>query len=179
MQNKGKLIGTGLFTKCYEFKGHEKSKVVLVSTDYVKESFSMSWVTPSQLFPRIKAVETLDTDKKVYYMDRFKTGKASAPIGTLNKKNLELYYELKKINKVWGLGNLRRAAMGISNDSFREMFLDALNYLTNWGDDMVFDFRPSSIAIQKGKLILVDVFFFEHQRRKVYSDKKGKGGCRC
>ena len=159
------LLSRGRFTKCFK-SVTRKNTVVLLSTDYAKESFSMSWVTPNQLFPKIESVETLDTNETVYLMKEYKTGNASK-IGQLNKKNLKLYYELKKLDGMSGLDTLRKEALSISDNDFREMFLGGLDALSNWGTDMVFDFRRSNIAIEKGKLILVDPFYFKHQAMKL------------
>lgn len=157
-----KLIGTGSFSKVYEL---DKKTVLIKSTCWSKECISL-FVTGS-MFPKI---EKLDYQLyKVKYYPRVKSLKNS-----LLPSEYKIYLELRRLfnDLQYPLKNhenyfyLREKFQTIKSKKAKNQLLNCLDDLINYGPDICFEISPRNIAIDKGKLILLDVFFFASQLHK-------------
>ena len=161
-----KLIGTGAFTRAYL---RNDNMVELYSVDNMKECMSLGWFPDSELFPEIEKIEN-DT-VSVYEMKYYKRVK----LETLEPDQLKIYRDLQKAYKKINYGKSRfncdcvkMAFDTIENEELRETMIEALEACQNYGDDICFEISKRNIAIENGKLILLDCFFQQSTLKKVY-----------
>ncbi len=159
-----KLIGKGTFSKVY-LKGNDE--VLIVSRDKVKQAMSeMHWPS-SRLFPRIRKEGEGQNGTSLYtskYYPRVRNLKNS-----LEPKEWELYRYLQDLDR-WpsradmSKGNRWRSLFSsIPWRGKREALLAALDCLRMYGDDVCFEISPRNVAVHRGKLVLLDCFFFYSQ----------------
>ena len=161
-----KRIGQGTFSTVYQ---ETKDTVLIVSSDPVKECMSMGWFPNSRLFPK---VERLDFDinsegcslYRMRYLDRPSSLKKS-----LTPKHWKLYKTLKAyFDCAWTPSN-HDESFEVLKDHFKEalkgfpyerdILLEAVDALANYGADMWFEISLRNVAVRNGKLILLDCFF--------------------
>jgi hypothetical protein len=168
-----KKIGQGLFTSVYR-KGNA-DKVLLISTDPVKECMSFDWFPSTPLFPKVKRLSYNDDGTSTYEMKYY--SKVRAPKQQLNNRGYKLYLALRELNRApfgsnpydfyshWReefkkLPNTFRVAQG--------HLVDAIDSLTNYGPDINFEISPRNIATRpNGGLVLLDCFFMPHKLEEI------------
>ena len=165
-----KLIGKGSFTKAYL---NESGKVILKTSDPVKECMALGWFPNSKLFPKMEYLES-----GVYSMEYLgKTPKALK--SELRPRQYRLYKALRDVfNGGLGLCGVQ------SNDLYyhwcsvfsdlpsefnkeKESLLMALDTLVNFGPDIAFEISPRNIRVKNGFLVLLDCFFLRSELNKV------------
>ena len=171
MNTKGmKQIGKGHFSTVYQ---STKNKVLIKSRDSVKECMSLGWFPSSPLFPEIKRIGSSDCGNWQFYEEKFYP-KVKGLKNILSKFEYEFYIALKSIEYTWGLRDCDRA------DNLREKFnnlpnkfhhkknilLEAIDGLSNYGQDMCFEISPRNVATQGNKLVLLDCFFFQSEIKR-------------
>lgn len=169
---KLKLIGKGLFTKCYRL---DRYNVVLDSVDPVKECMAMGWFSESTIFPVLDYVDPLDNDSliKCKYYPRVSSLKKS-----LKPKQYAIYKELRNLKfdpvkiEYERADSLRKAFKTIKNKRFRDGLLEAVDGVQGYGSDICFDISPRNVAVNKGNLILLDCFFLYSKAEQVRTSKR-------
>ena len=157
-----KLIGQGSFSRVYL---KDADEVLIVSRDKVKAAMSECYWPNSRLFPRIKYVGENVNGTSTYssrYYPRVRSLKLS-----LEPKEWEFYLFLRSLDRWperhYEYEHLSKQFSSIPWRSKRENMLKALDCLRMYSDDICFEISPRNVAVWKGKLILLDTFFFRHQ----------------
>lgn len=168
---KLKLIGTGLFTRAYR-KGN--SNVVLIKSEcYVKECLSFKWHrNHSGIFPTID--RTAINEYEMNFYPKVKSLKKS-----LRPDQWEIYKELCTVfkdrlpyNKNYRDRGCRYTALieeitkanlpvKVKND-----IVSVVESIGNWGSDIGFEISPRNVAVDNGRLIMLDCFFMVSQARQ-------------
>ena len=168
-----KLIGKGMFTKCYQLSSN---RVLLKSTDPIKEALWFGEVDNFR-FPTLERRFDLESDVhdyRVYEMEYFP--KMSSLKNNLDPSEWELYKLLHELDfaqagfqpsqrhlKMEHTDNLQM----LIEESYlptdiKELLLEVINVIQNYTDAIAFEISPRNVAIYNGKLILLDVFFDIH-----------------
>ena len=168
-----KPIGKGMFTQA--FLNEKTGKAVLHSVCPIKEAFS-EWGVEHRLFPDIDCVDFFwrgDDYVKVYEMKYFPKKRSIKK--NITARQYELYKALRKIGCSVNdnrYGDAMREAFSSLPSKFKqekEALLSALDIIINYTDYPCFEISPRNIAIQGGKLILLDCFFCRHALAKARS----------
>lgn len=168
MNTKGlKKIGQGLFSTVYRLN---ETQVLIKSTDYVKECLSMQWHDSEGIFPEIERVD-----------NEFYTCKYYEPVkslkNSLNDEHYAVYRELRDLsigfikNSHDNYFKWREQFQTVSNEEFRYALINMIDNLTNYGTEISFEISPRNVAVENGRLILLDVFFFKDQANKIRTSK--------
>ena len=170
MQTKQlKQIGKGAFSTVYR----KTEKTVLIKTiDNVKECLSWEWHELSYLLPKLKQINHSDDLKFSFYECKYYE-KVSSLKNTLSISEYDFYKELRKIstikhNDYYKLFELFSALPAKYNKK-KKILLLFLDSLANYGSDICFEISPRNVAVEKGKLILLDCFYFHKQLKKIQS----------
>lgn len=156
-----KLIGKGLFSKCYQLSAKE---VLIQTNDHVKECNAL-FMPYISFIPQIERV-----DDDLYVMEYYP--KVTSLKNELRPKEYELYKELRSLDIGYNVKsyNLMDAWRGqfntIKNKRIREGLNEALDCYGNYGTDICFEISPRNVAVKNGKLILLDCFFIKSQMLK-------------
>ena len=174
---KLKLIGKGLFSRVYD-KGD--GSVLIYSKDHAKECLAMKWHDNSMgLFPEIEKIDYLDNGQSIYQCKKYT--KVRSLKNTLDTDQYTLYLELRALfsgfsglyypqNRNDNYQHLHDKFNASSIDEcVKSSILDFLDALCNFGTDMYFEISPRNVAVDKGKLVLLDCFFFGSQAIKARS----------
>ena len=167
---KLKLIGKGLFSRVYD----NGDNVLIYSKDHAKECLSMQWHDNSTgLFPEVERIDYLDNGQFIYQCKKYT--KVRSLRNTLDVDQYALYLELRSLfsglrypcNINDRYQYLYDTFNGSSIDEdVKSSILDFLDSLCNFGTDINFEISPRNIAVDNGKLILLDCFFFSNQAIK-------------
>lgn len=156
------LIGRGSFSRVYRKGANE---VLIVSTDKVKAAMSERFWPKSRLFPRIKFIGYNEDDTCTYssrYYPKVKSLKLS-----LETAEWEFYKFLRDLDrypeKNYRYEHYLKQFATIPWRSKRNAMLEAWECLRMYSDDACFEISPRNVAVHRGKLVLLDVFFFYHQ----------------
>lgn len=175
-----KVIGKGSFSRVADMG----NTVLIESIDDVKNCFANGLMPDSDYLPCIDfAPAKYDIDKvkagyDVNYYISPKYTRVTVPKKQLRKDEYKIYSELRKVfksitykqNKNLNMYCIRDAIndSGLSDD-MKELLNECIDSLANYGTDICFEISPRNIATNdKGDLILLDVFFFHSQLKKVY-----------
>ena len=170
-----KLIGKGAFSKVYD---NGDNTVTIKTKDWAKEALAL-WVDNDR-FPK---VERLDYDEiSTYKMKKF--DKVKAIKRDLNDYDYALYTYLRKnvcaSNLGWGESHdysTLYEAFSNMPEGFKEdaqKLIDALDEMSNYGQDVSFEISPRNVFIENGRLIFADVFFFQSQLAEVREEERQK-----
>lgn len=168
---KGKLVGKGCFSKVYE-NPEDPSSVLIVSCCPTKECMSFGWGNSGDLFPKLERLDDCG-DFQCFKMKRYSKTRKIKPF--ISDHQWQLYRALG------GLMCKFKPPSKISYCHWQEQFeslpdefedeksqlLEMLDALANYGDDMCFEISPRNIAIDNGKLILLDCFFMISKLKEV------------
>jgi len=166
MNTKGlRQIGKGAFSTVYK---KTADKVLIESTDKVKECMSLGWFPKSKLFPIIKYVGANSHNDLKFYECKFYE-KICAVKPNLTKFDYEFYRVLRnlpidyQIHPYASFKELHRVFDTVPNKfhSKRRALKDALDALSNYGPDIGFEISPRNIAIENKRLVLLDCFFIK------------------
>ena len=153
-----KLIGKGTFTKAY--LNDQDGMVYLLTNDAVKECMVHGWFPNSNLFPVIKFSEIDPYDYKMKYYPRTKGLKSH-----LEPDQYEIYKTLRNIKTFVGVNKFKsyshyyKEFSKIEDEDLQEVMIEALDACSNCGSDIGFEISPRNVAVDDGKLILLDCFF--------------------
>lgn len=167
---KLKLIGQGLFSKVYRLNDKE---VLIKSICNVKEAISMEWHNSTGVFPKITRIDYQEYTCKYYE-------KVTSLKSSLLPDHYDIYQNLRALeidvntNPYDYLDAWRKAFKSVKNAKYRNALLNMLDVLSNYGTEMRFEISPRNVAVEKGKLILLDVFFFNDQRNQQFKNKSNK-----
>lgn len=157
-----KLIGKGSFTKAYLLPDGQTVK--LVTNDPCKECAAM-FAPVSPIFPILEC-DGYEGEKRVYRMKYYPKQKSLKK--ALTARDYRFYKYLRKVAfSSWGcedpyLSHFKEKLNEIIPTEFAEEILAICEYidaLNNYGDDMKFEISPRNVAVDNGKLILLDCFF--------------------
>jgi hypothetical protein len=162
-----KEIGRGVFSTVYQ---HGRNKVLIKSRDSVKECMAMGWFPTSPMFPALKRVGSSDCGEFQLYEEKFYP-KVKSLKSALSSFEWEFYRELRVINEEWKDPKIswyqhfqgRFASLPGKFHHKRDRLLEALDGLSNYGEDMVFEISPRNVTVHNKKLVLLDCFFMESQ----------------
>ncbi len=171
--NYGKLIGKGAFSKVY--RKDNENKVTVLTDDNVKECMGNGWFPDTSLFPKVVAIDhdEISTYEMPYYP------KVRAPKKELTKRSYELYNALRELadtmpycaNKYDSYEKLHKHIDTIPAKFSKEKreIREAIEALSNYGPDIAFEISPRNISkTARGKLVLLDCFFFKSALQKKY-----------
>ena len=155
---KGEVIGRGSFTTAYK---HGKNKVLLVSSDPIKECMSMGWFPNSRLFPKVERISYAgENGKSTYVMKRYE--KVTAPKQQLKPEHYKIYQTLRTISVLYWSPHEDKFTKTVKDSSLpkhiKQHLCDAWDACWNYGKPC-FEISPRNIAVSNGNLILLDVFF--------------------
>ena len=155
-----KLIGTGSFTKAY--LRSTDNKVILKSCCPIKECMSMGWFPTSRLFPKITRVEHEKYEMKYY-------PKVSSLKNNLDPDQYKIYLTLRNVqnrfmctglnNKHDSLSIYYKAFSKLENKRVSKAMCEAIEACGNYGSAIGFEISPRNVAVNNGKLVLLDVFY--------------------
>lgn len=156
-----KLIGKGTFTRAYLLPDGETVK--LVTNDPCKECAAM-FAPDSPIFPKLEC-DGYEGEKRVYRMKYYP--KVKSLKNSLTPRDYRLYGLLRKVTlSLWGpdayLAKFIDKVEEILPEEFaneKEAIREHVDALNNYGDDMKFEISPRNVAVDNGKLILLDCFF--------------------
>ena len=159
--NFGKLIGKGFFSKVYE-NADNANRVFVKSEDPIKECMSMGWFPESSLFPKVER-----EDFNIYSMPFYSDAKGRGVLNKLDLHGKKLYRALQKVQtqnlKIKGseYSSLYTAFEGLGDEfaNEREDLIFALDACANYGTDVCFEISSRNVAVEDGKLVLLDCFF--------------------
>lgn len=161
-----KLIGKGMFSKVYLLN---EKQVLIKSTCHVKECLSMNW-EHSTIFPKIMSTD--DNDYICKHYPKVKSLKDS-----LREDHYKIYQELRNLS----VGYIRnpydlcsawhKEFKKISNKRFRDGLTNMLDNLCNYGTQIQFEISPRNVAVDNGRLILLDCFFMQNQADEIRNSK--------
>jgi hypothetical protein len=153
-----KLIGKGTFTKAY--LNDQDSLVYLVTNDVIKECMVHGWFPDSELFPVIDFSGLDPYDYKMKHYPRTRGLKSH-----LEADQYEIYKTLRGIktftgdNKFDSYSHYYNEFSKIEDESLQEVMIEALDACSNCGSDIGFEISPRNVAVDSGKLVLLDCFF--------------------
>lgn len=165
MTTKGQLIGKGTFSKVYL---QDDNTVLIQSECWAKECIAD--YIESDIFPDLKRVG-YEKYECTYY-PKVKSLKTA-----LSTEHYEIYKQLRSLridipgNKYDRMDMWREQFEKIENEHYRQGLIDALDSLCNWGTQIGFEISPRNVAVQDGKLILLDCFYFVNQLQAVRNRK--------
>lgn len=175
MNLKGlKKIGQGAFSKVYALND---KKVLIDTVCSAKLCLEDSYIEVKGVFPVLKRVWSNEVDN-LFSCKRYE--KVLAPKQVLKPEYYEVYKELRELQNTISYVNktnydvLETAFNTIKNRKYKKALLDMLVSLSGWGYDMRFEISPRNIAVNKGRLILLDVFYFHNELMEVRKEKKIK-----
>lgn len=160
-------IGRGLFSAVYE--GPTYDAVTVLTVDYAKECMGLGWFPRHRLFPVLEGGDwhpELES-VRVYTMKRYDPSRAV--VSKLCKHDANLYRALRKLPCCFaddaGFDHWREQFLTLP-DAFsdeREALVEAVEAMSNYGSDVMFEISPRNVAVEDGKLILLDCFFMASQ----------------
>jgi len=165
-----KLIGQGSFSRVYKL---DEETVLIRSRDPAKECYSM-YQMESDRFPILEYMGDDERDKRFsFYKSKFY--KRQPLKSSLRPEEYELYKALKTMwHQSFGQQrpddgyNFWYEEVGKLPDKFAtevEGIRDCLGSLANWGSDICFEISPRNVAVDDGRLILLDCFFFDSYQK--------------
>lgn len=176
-----KLIGKGAFTKCYD---NNDNTVTLISNCPFKELLSHNWLPNSSRLPKCKRLD-YSVDRKgnsVYIMPKYE--KVTAPKTQLSSSDYKLYKGLKALADTFQIKavNLKNPYNRLDtfrdcvkeshlHYSYKNLLIECAEGLANFTTKTGFEVSPRNLAINKGKLILLDLFYSVEQLNNVRSNK--------
>lgn len=159
-----KLIGKGAFTKAYLVDNH----VELDSCCPIKECMAWGWFPDSPLFPKIEWIEHGKYRMKYY-------PHVSSLKQNLDPDQWEIYKTLRNFG-YRSFANISEAMFEwikifetLENKELSATLIKAIEACGNYGTDVGFEISPRNVAVDNGKLILLDVFFSISTLRKIRS----------
>lgn len=168
MKAKRTLIGKGTFTTAYVLPD---GTVELISCDHIKECMSMGWFPDSRLFPEIEQVRDYGEDgfTRVYHMQYYERPRSLK--SAMSSHDWAFYKVLRGldsgcVDNMYMLHNMWHEAFDTIPDEFadeREDLKEALDACGNYGGDICFEISPRNVAVENGRLILLDCFFVKSQ----------------
>jgi len=153
-----KLIGKGAFTKAYL---QDNGKVLLKSVDPIKECMALGWFPEHRLFPTVEMIDT-----GMYEMQYYP--KVTSLKQNLTAEDWELYKELRalfdtykaSVNKYDGYSSWYKVfSTSDLPEEIKELLLEALDACANVGSDIMFEISPRNVAVDNGRLVLLDCFY--------------------
>lgn len=172
-----KKLGAGAFTECFALS---EDQVLLVTIDPLKEVYSMGWLN-NPLFPVTERVDCLSSGETLYKMERYT--KVSSLKNNLDADQYEIYKTLRKAfdDMTYEVVNNRNIYNGynivyktfekIENEELRQVMIEALDDIANYGSDIGFEISPRNVAVKDGKLILLDCFYMRSTLQEVRNSK--------
>lgn len=160
------LIGKGTFSKVYKLN---EKQVLIKSVCYAKACISLN--LDSKWFPKLERAGYNEYTCEFY-------PKVKSLKTTLKPKHYKLYQELRKLsvycaNSYDYLDAWRKEFKKVSNKSLRNVLLEVLDDLANYGTQIGFEISPRNVAVKNGSLILLDVFYMIDQLRDVRKNGTG------
>lgn len=163
-----KLIGRGMFSRVYQSDEVGSDHVIILSNDRAKEALSFNWHdNETGIFPTLEKVDY--TGDFFVYTQKFYP-RIRAWKKALDADQYRLYCDLKEV--------FNDTCMNVKNEydryymlynafdkspireDYKQDILSMIDSLANFGADIGFEISPRNIAIENGKLILLDCFFF-------------------
>lgn len=172
MNTRGmKLIGKGAFSRVYD----NGDTVIIKTKDLAKEALAL-WVDND----RFPSIERLEYDEiSTYEMPKYEKTK-----GIKNKVNgyeWDLYKWLRDNVSIENFGKHDYSTLyNMFNDmpeefaEDRDKLIDALDDMSNYGQDICFEISPRNVFIVEGRIIFADVFFFASQLEEVRETQRAK-----
>jgi hypothetical protein len=169
------VVGRGAFTTCYRVS---RNKVILKSTDPIKECMSLGGFPSSRLFPTVTSVDSSysnDTPFSHYEMKYYPKVKSLKT--ALQSADYKMYTELRALagavihgsaSHDTGYHMLYKQFLTISSKRLREALLGAIAGCATYGDDIALEISPRNVAVTaSGKLILLDCFFMKSELKSI------------
>lgn len=158
-------VGQGKFSKVYR---KDEKKVLIKSRDQVKECMSLGWFPETFIFPKIEMLGWSEVEPNYCFYEAKFYPKCEKLSASLDAFDFEFYKELRKLR----LKDYRRnylyenwintfQTLPGKFHKRRDDLIEAVEALTNYGPDVCFEISPRNIAVDKGKLILLDCFFLQ------------------
>jgi len=152
------LIGKGQFSTVYQ---KTKSTVLIKSKDNVKECMALGWFPNSKMFPKLERIGwSQDGEYQLYeskYYPRVQSLKSN-----LKPLEWEFYKTLRNlcVQKPEDFRNLPKKFRNRA-----QQLVAAWNALMNYDGMIGFEISPRNVAVNNGRLILLDCFycFYFHQ----------------
>jgi len=168
---KLKVIGRGTFSTVYRL---DDETVLIKTEDPAKECLYFANIE-SNRFPKLELIGYEKKDHLRVYKTKYYE---RAPLkASLEPREYKLYTELRKLFKMayspfasdYDLYSIWYERFGLLPDEFAsetEELRDALGSFADWGSDVAFEISPRNVAVDNGKLILLDCFFFRSAIKK-------------
>ena len=140
--------------------------MLIVSKDKVKAAMSEAyWPHSRKVFPPIEYIGEGPNEYRMYTSRYYP--KVRSLKNALEPKEYTFYRYLCNLDRrpydVYPYTYYQRQFKGVPWKTKRDSLLEALDCLMNYADDPCFEISPRNVAVWRGKLILLDCFFFKHQ----------------
>jgi hypothetical protein len=167
--NKPVKVKRGTYTKAYIYT----NKVLLRTTDPVKECISFDWFPDSSLFPEVKRTDFEDNDElyNIYESPLYLQGRSMKSLICTEDWN-EVYLPLRSLQNtiLWGWDSNNwyykfieavDACEGLRKDA-KEDIKEAYTACMNYSTRVRFEISPRNIAAtREGNLVLLDCFYIK------------------
>lgn len=161
-------IGRGLFSTVYR----DGEDVIVKSSCWAKECNALFGYGDSELWPEIVQLEygEVPTYRMPYYEQPKSLKTALLP------DQYDLYKALKAHGDAFTF-RFRESEYERYNRFFAHwepfpFMQQAIEALSNYGNDMRFEISPRNVAVKDGKLILLDVWFFASQAFEIRTSRR-------
>lgn len=172
-----KLIGKGMFTKAYLV---DQTTIELHSSDPVKECLALYGFGESYLWPKLTRIE-YEKYRMRYYPKTQSLRSELAPdqyrLYSLLRKIPPASFYTKTIDYAYcDYWRKKFSDLPVEYVEEKEALLDALDSLTNYGADIQFEIGPRNVGVDRGKLVLLDCFFFVNKLIEAKTSKRKNRG---
>lgn len=178
-QSLGKPFAQGMFTKAYNHPD-DSSKVVLISCDPIKDCMAHGWFPDARnngwdtdLYPVIDQIGPCDWMRipgnwRIYSMDRLERPRSLKK--AIPEKDYELFKRLQRFmdDDVFGIVRYRHFTISYLHkviaesdhlqDWTKDFLIESVSGCANAGCDPTFEISPRNVAVQNGRLVLLDVW---------------------
>jgi len=153
-----KKIGKGCFTTAYLL---DSGKVLLKSTDPIKECMSLGWFPNSELFPVIEPTDKVGEYLTTYYPKTSSLKTELEPYYWMLYKHLKWTYKSYSYHECTPYSTWFKAFTELSVEYPIEgkVLLEALDACSNYSNEVSFESSPRNVRAVNGKLLLLDCFF--------------------
>lgn len=168
-------IGSGSFTTAFRLKN---GKVLLKSKDPIKQHMAEGNFPKSRLFPTVTLVkEATEFCRARYEMEYYE--QPANIYEALNSSQKEFYDEhIRYFYVITGYNRIVDAFSKLPEKFAyeREIMLEAVHSLKEYGNDIIFENPLQNLAIKNGQLVLLDCFFLRSVLTEVRENAPHQSG---
>jgi len=171
-----KLIGKGFFTRCYDT---QDGRVELHTFCNIKPAYAEWGVGDGRLFPVMEKIDTRYDryDNAISVLTCKKFPKVSSLKSALKPAHYALYRTLKSIAyRNVSTHDFYRAVKDSKSihHAYKTDILTAIDDIHNYASFVGVEISPRNVAVDGGRLVLLDIFFDRDQVKAIRTNKVRK-----